>query len=155
MATLQGTRFESLGSLEIKQHREDKKDGDDAEPKNQLVYEITQLEDLNQLPKLSGKATKEIDMTIIPGILSIYGYVSTDTWEIGLGFKILGSKYPAIYGNAKEGLVIKLDSVYKGEIRVWFELKDGKPHVYIKINLEPKFPFNFLPSIHERSEIPL
>jgi hypothetical protein len=68
----------------------------------------------------------------------IVGYVDTDTYEIGVTVTVAGINVGAIYGNLKDGVVLKVDLfVVKGQIK--FYLKNGNE---VWVNLDLKITFD-------------
>ncbi len=71
----------------------------------------------------------------------VVGYVDTDTFEIGVSVTVVGVNVGNVYGNLKEGIVLKIDLfVVKGEIR--FYLKNGN-EVWIGLDIKVTFDGSF------------
>ncbi|PNY27017.1 Uncharacterized protein TCAP_03057 [Tolypocladium capitatum] len=68
------------------------------------------------------------------GPLKITGYVDTTTWEVGVSVSVIGINVGAIYGNLKDGVVLKVDLfAVTGELRLY--LKHGN-EIWVRYDLQ-------------------
>ncbi|KAK3934644.1 hypothetical protein QBC46DRAFT_426506 [Diplogelasinospora grovesii] len=102
---------------------------------DQTVWEATQTEVLRNLPPGDIKGRKQIAWSFGP--VNIVGYVDTDTFEVGVSVTVAGINVGAIYGNLKDGVILKINLlVVKGQIKLY--LKNGN-EVWINLSLKITF----------------
>ncbi|KYK54456.1 hypothetical protein DCS_06414 [Drechmeria coniospora] len=113
-----------------------------APEEGENVWIATQTEVAHNLPPPApgrGKGRKEFSWSFGP--VKLTGYIDTDTYEIGLIISVLGINLGNIYGNIKEGVVVKVNlGLAKGQLK--FYLKNGNElwvHIDIKVLFDGSF----------------
>ncbi|KAM3505476.1 hypothetical protein MY10362_002925 [Beauveria mimosiformis] len=105
------------------------------------VWQATQVQLAKNLPPPGKSPNSRREFSWSFGPAKLTGYVDTDTWEIGVEVSVLGISLGKVYGNLKEGVVIKVNLfLAKGSIKLY--LKNGN-ELWVRLDLDVKFDGGF------------
>ncbi|KAI0601468.1 hypothetical protein F4775DRAFT_589248 [Biscogniauxia sp. FL1348] len=95
-------------------------------------------------PKVGAPRTrKEFEWNLGP--LSATGYIDTDTFDTGVVLTVLGINLGTIYGNAGNGVLIKLDLVAaKGDVKFDLNGRQLLIHMHVEVVFDGPYDCDYI-----------